>query len=107
MPNEQLTSPAVDEMEVSLFGPGYGESVVIHIGNNLWILIDSCLNPRTQQPACLEYLRRLGVDIQRSVKLIVATHWHDDHVRGLGSVFRECASACLVLSQALRNSEFL
>ena len=107
MPNEQLSSPAVDEMEVSLFGPGYGESVVIHIGNNLWILIDSCLNPKTQQPAGLEYLRHLGVDIQRSVRLVVATHWHDDHVRGLSSVFRECASACLVLSQALRNSEFV
>jgi hypothetical protein len=106
MPNEQLSFPAVDEMEVSLFGPGYGESVVIHIGNNLWILIDSCLNPNTKQPAGLEYLLHLGVDIQRSVRLVVVTHWHDDHVRGLGAVFRECASACLVLSQALKNHEF-
>lgn len=107
MPNEQLSIPLLDEIEVSFFGPGYGESVAIHVGNKFWILVDSCLDPKTRQPAGLNYLQQLGVDIQQSVKLVVATHWHDDHVRGLSSVFKECNSAHFVLSSALHNHEFV
>lgn len=29
-----ILTPNVDEVEVSLFGPGYGECIVIHIGDN-------------------------------------------------------------------------
>ncbi len=106
MSDEQLNPPALDEMELSLFGPGYGESVVIHVGNNSWILIDSCLNPKSNHPASLDYLQQLGVDVKNSVKLIVASHWHDDHVRGISSIYRECVSASLVLSEALDKGSF-
>ena len=65
--------PCHDELEVSIFGPGIGESVVVHLGYGDWIVVDSCLNPRTRLPAALEYplptpkdLRRLGERAHRA-----------------------------------------
>lgn len=99
--------PKYDEMEISIFGPGYGESVLVHLGNNEWMIVDSCINSSSKKSAPLEYLHGIGVDSSTAVKLIVASHWHDDHIRGLGSVVRSCASADFVCSAALRPEEFL
>ncbi len=107
MMNNQSIPPTQDELEVSIFGPGYGESILLHVGAGNWILVDSCLDPTSQRPAALKYLTELNVDIAQAVKLIVATHWHDDHIRGLSTVFEACVSADFVLSDALRHQEFL
>lgn len=98
------TRPEEDEFEVSLFGPGVGESVVLHLGANEWVIVDSCRGKRT--PASLEYLTTLGVDAC-DVKLIVATHWHNDHVRGLHDLVRACADAHFFCSSALFSEEIL
>jgi beta-lactamase superfamily II metal-dependent hydrolase len=98
--------PYEDEVEVSVFGPGYGESVLVHLGQNEWMIVDSCLDSSSGRPAVIEYLRKLGVSPAEAVKLIVATHWHDDHIRGLGTIFRACESARFVCSGALRFQEF-
>jgi len=37
-----------DELEVSVFGPGYGESLAIHLGLGSWIIIDSCRHNQTR-----------------------------------------------------------
>lgn len=37
----ELTGPRLDEIEVSLLGPGYGESVVVHMGGGEWMVVDS------------------------------------------------------------------
>jgi metal-dependent hydrolase (beta-lactamase superfamily II) len=58
-------------------------------------------------PAALAYLRRLGVDASKSVKRIVATHWHNDHVRGLSQIVAECQSAKFICSQAIWSEEFI
>lgn len=102
-----MTLPAEDQLEISLFGPGFGESAVIHVGSGNWVIIDSCVDRDTQEPASLLYLDRLGVDPGASVRLIVATHWHDDHIRGLARVFEACASAKLCASAALSRNEFV
>jgi hypothetical protein len=91
---------------VSLFGPGYGEAIAIHVGNGRWLLIDSCTCPGSSTPLHLDYLNSIGVDPAASVALVVVSHWHDDHVRGVFSVVRECRSARVVLSSALRSKEF-
>lgn len=106
-PRNRENGPAPDAIEVSLFGPGYGEAVAVHLGANQWVLVDSCLEPETREPASLHYLRGLGVDVSDAVRLVVITHWHDDHIRGISALFRECTSARLVLSAALRTHEFL
>jgi len=98
--------PALNEIEVSVFGPGYGEAIAVHLGNSKWLLVDSCLDPSSGLPAALHYLLQLGIDVAHDVKLIVATHWHDDHIRGLSGIFNACQSAELVISTVLRSPEF-
>jgi hypothetical protein len=105
--DDYLVPPAADELEISLFGPGYGESIVIHIGCSQWILIDSCKNPQTKKPAALSYLTDLKVDMALSVRLVVATHWHDDHIRGISAILRDCPSAKIAISAALDQQNFL
>ena len=99
--------PRDDELEVTLFGPGFGESVVLHVGDGKWLIVDSCIHPESSLPAALDYLFQLKVDVNEAVKLVVATHWHDDHIRGISGVFNACQSAELVISGALQVDEFL
>lgn len=98
--------PAPDEFEVSIFGPGIGESVVVHLGLGEWMVVDSCRDSYTRKPAALDYLRKLGVDVARSLKLIVVTHWHNDHMLGAAEIFEAAESAALFCSGALRTPEF-
>jgi len=98
--------PAPHELEVSLFGPGFGESVLLHVGAGRWIVIDSCVNVISGRPAALEYLDRIGVPAS-SVDSIVATHWHADHIRGLSAMVAACDHAQFCCSAALNNQEFL
>lgn len=74
--------PAADEVEVTLFGPGFGEAIAVHLGEGSWMLVDSCIDPDSKGPASLTYLDRLNVN-PANVKAIIASHWHDDHVRGI------------------------
>lgn len=99
------TKPESHQFEVSLFGPGVGESVVVHLGSNNWIIVDSCKTAH-HQAAALEYLDGLGVDLSNDVKAVVATHWHNDHVRGLDETFTRCSSAKFICSSALLTDEF-
>lgn len=101
------TAPAWDEIEVSLFGPGRGECVLVHLGDNCWLIVDACIDRKSGQPPVLNYLDELGVDAAEAVKLIVASHWHDDHVRGLARIVKQCEQACFCLSEAMTSVEFL
>ncbi|MBI2749735.1 MAG: MBL fold metallo-hydrolase [Burkholderiales bacterium] len=98
--------PDHSEIELSLFGPGFGESVVIHVGGGHWIIVDSCVDRVSRQPASLQYLRAIGVSPERAVKLIVASHWHDDHIRGIAATLRDCPKSEFVFSAALNSEEF-
>jgi len=101
-----MDAPKSTELEVHLFGPGYGECAVIHVGNNEWIVVDSCIAPKTKEPAALRYFEAIGVNAKEAVKLIVATHWHDDHIRGLAKVLRACEAAEFACPAALQRREF-
>lgn len=65
--------PEDDEFEIILLGPGYGESIVLHVGNGVWVVVDSCLD-RDGRPGALRYLEGIGLEPAQSVALIVATH---------------------------------
>lgn len=95
--------PAVGEIEISLFGRGFGEAIAIHFGDGRWMLVDSLVE-ESGQPVALRYLAEIGVDPAR-VELIVASHWHDDHVAGLARIYAACPAALMVLPAALRSSE--
>jgi Metallo-beta-lactamase superfamily len=97
--------PAPDVIEVSIFGPGRGECCLLHIGEGEWVIVDSCLNARTGANPALEYLGNLGVSPD-AVKMIVATHAHDDHFAGIASVVAACTKAEFVASTATTHEEF-
>ncbi|NEX17829.1 MAG: hypothetical protein C1943_14720 [Halochromatium sp.] len=98
--------PSPETLELTLFGPGYGESLLAHIGSGHWILVDSCIDSKSGRPAALAYLDQLGLDPADVVDMIVASHWHDDHVRGLSTILEACPRACFCLSSALTEREF-
>jgi metal-dependent hydrolase (beta-lactamase superfamily II) len=98
--------PSSETIEVSLFGPGYGESCLIHIGWNDWLVIDSCKDQRSGVNPVLDYLGRIGANPADCVKLIVASHAHDDHIAGLSQIVEQCESAAFVCSAALTKKQF-
>jgi beta-lactamase superfamily II metal-dependent hydrolase len=99
-------SPEYNEIEISVLGPGIGESILIHVCGK-WIVIDSFLDPVSSQPAPLQYLTNLNINVSQDVELVVITHWHDDHMRGMNSVVRECRAAKVIISSALSRREFI
>lgn len=98
--------PPFDVIEITLIGPGYGESIVLHIGQGKWIVVDSC-EDETGYPQPLRYLADMRVDPASAVVLVVATHWHDDHIRGMGRLVDECRTAKFVCASAFTKHEFL
>src|SRR3990172_8727154 len=99
--------PGSDQLELTLFGPGYGECVVVHLGANRWLVADSCVDITTGKPAALAYFDAIGVSARDAVRLIVVSHWHDDHVRGLAEIVSSCPKAAVSWSSALTRKEFL
>ena len=98
--------PGTGEFELTLLGPGYGESVVLHVGDGAWILIDSCIDA-AGRPRALQYLKSIDVDPSQAVVLIVATHWHDDHIRGMAQLVEICDKAVFCCAGVLCREEFL
>lgn len=88
-----------------MFGPGYGECICVHLGAGEWAVIDSCLDPETQQPAALHYLAELGLSAAEAVRLVVITHWDDDHIRGISRTVEECEKAIVCCSAVFANKE--
>jgi hypothetical protein len=102
-----LTPPKKDQIEVIVFGPGYGECIVVHLGENRWIIVDSCINTQTGKPAVLDYFDTIGISPKENVKLIIISHWHDDHIRGLSDIILSCPEASVCCSSALTQREFI
>ena len=96
--------PQRDELEVTVFGPGVGESILVHCGDGQWISINSALD----RGRCwaMRYLIDIGVCLADGLRLIVCTHWHSDHVGGLAELVENCPNARFVCSSALRSDEF-
>lgn len=103
---ELQSAPLEDEVEVTLLGPGYGESIVVHVGEGSWIIVDSCIND-AGKPQALDYLLGMGIDPAKAVELVVATHWHDDHIRGMNELVGACREAEFCCAGALLQREFL
>jgi Metallo-beta-lactamase superfamily len=74
--------------------------VVVHVGDGDWIVVDSCIDRQSGNSIALEYLNSIGVDLKSQIKLVVATHWHDDHIQGMATLLEAAASAKFVDSAA-------
>lgn len=68
------------------------------------MLVDSCIEPAEKSPATLHYLKSIGV-APADVKWIVASHWHDDHVRGFADLAAECSSAEVFIPGVFSDNE--
>lgn len=101
--------PDADEVEFTLLGPGYGESALVHLGSDTWIVVDSFVQRGGEgnDPAAIRYLESIGVNPGETVELIVATHWHDDHIGGIADLIERCPRATFCCSAALSQKEFL
>lgn len=99
--------PTPTQFEFSLLGRGsaYGESIVLHLGDNKWGIIDTSLNPKTKSPIALEYLNNISVPFD-NVVFVISTHWHQDHVTGIASLVKQCKKAEIYLSAALNCAEY-
>jgi len=70
---------------IIVFGPGYGESIILFLPGLGWGIIDSCtvtFKKKTYNPA-LEYLKALNV---KGLAFIILTHPHLDHYKGLAEI---------------------
>ncbi|WP_162147756.1 MBL fold metallo-hydrolase [Hydrogenophaga sp. PBL-H3] len=72
----------------------------------MWFVIDSCIDRETKTPTALLYLNSIGVDLTK-IKLVVCSHWHDDHIRGLSDILAAAPNARFCMSSALASKEFL
>lgn len=97
-------APESDEIEVTLFGPGFGEAIAIHVGEQNWMLVDSCIDPDSGAPASSTYLTRIGVE-PNQVRTIVASHWHDDHVRGISQMAANYPESEFQISSIFNNKD--
>ena len=99
--------PGVDELEVSIFGPGKGEAIAVHLGGGDWLTVDSCIDQVSRRHPVLDYLRAIGVDVENRLKVVIATHAHNDHVAGIAELYKEAKAAKFVMSSAMASEEFL
>jgi beta-lactamase superfamily II metal-dependent hydrolase len=99
--------PKPDEIEVTLFGRGVGESVLLHFGNGEWMIVDSHIHPDKKEPVALSYLKSLGIDVAKQVKLIVITHWDKDHILGMAEIVAQCKQAEVCLPAAFKEKDFV
>lgn len=100
-------APNLDEIEVNIFGPSFGESLAIHYGNGNWIIVDSCVSATTKNPVAMDYLERIGVDISSAVKLVVITHWHSDHIAGIQKIVANCPEAKICVPASFTREDFI
>lgn len=104
-----ITSPPnKNEVEVTVIGTGggYGESIVIKASTDSWIIVDSCIHPVSKEPLSIHYLKTIGVDLN-SVELIICTHWHNDHIKGLHKALLQCPNAEFCFSNVNDLGKFL
>ena len=83
--------PSANEfLIVVLGGPSEGESIVLHLGNDKWMIIDSGITGK--DVLALKYLDDNDISYD-NVENIVCTHWHADHVYGMGKILTACKNA--------------
>ena len=82
---------------------------MLHIGQGKWVIVDSCVDPSDPERRSVaeRYLRALNVDLERDVALIVATHWHSDHIYGMGRLVELCKGAQFSCAIAMLKDEFV
>jgi hypothetical protein len=66
-------APADDQFEVSIFGPGKGEAIAVHLGAGEWLTVDSCVEQVTGDHPVLRYFDQIDVNVENRVLMVVGT----------------------------------
>lgn len=69
-----------DTLFIACFGPGFGESIVIRVPPDNWIVVDGCQENKLS-PAV-----ELLDEAEANSRLVLLSHPHLDHVHGLDKV---------------------
>lgn len=90
-PQKLLKPPNENELEISIFGPGYGESIVLYIPQIGWGIIDSCVLQDKKRTVVLplEYLLSLLKPQFPKLAFVILTHPHEDHYKGIDQVLQK------------------
>jgi Metallo-beta-lactamase superfamily len=94
--------PGRDELEVTIFGRGKGESILCHLGDARWLMVDSFKTP-DGVPVADDYLSQLSGD--HRITAVVATHWDTDHTHGMAAVIENHAPEEVWMPAVLDNNE--
>jgi type VI protein secretion system component Hcp len=97
----------IGEITILGTGGGYGESCIIHLGMQKWVVVDSCIDPKSKKSLPLQYLETLGVNTNTDVILIVCTHWDDDHIQGISQLLKKCKIAQFSFAKPNDRVKFL
>jgi hypothetical protein len=81
---EQLRALDPDALHLIVFGPGFGESILVRLPPAAWLVVDS-LRQRDNATEAIPALRVLDLHESRA-SAIVLTHPHLDHSDGLPAV---------------------
>lgn len=105
----ELVRPAADEVQITVLGQQEGESIVVHLGDDRWVVVDSF---RGRWPgeegtcvAPLRCLEALDVNVDR-VSAIVLTHLHEDHCLGIETVVEACRPAWFLMPAAVADERW-
>jgi beta-lactamase superfamily II metal-dependent hydrolase len=102
-----MNRPKDDEIEVTVLGPGFGECIIVHYGENRWFIVDSCIERGHTNSAAISYLESIDVSPADSVNLIIVTHYHSDHIGGLLSLVAACPQAAFAFSPGAEPKKFV
>jgi hypothetical protein len=106
MPIAELAARlAGNRLHIVVFGPGYGESVAVHVPDAGWLICDSLSG--TGRSAGLVPAAELLRQRQEPAAMLLLTHPHDDHVAGFDRLVNRYASGPVgVLSMHLAHENF-
>lgn len=80
-PFADLPPPSPGELTLYAFGPGFGEAMVVHLPDGLWMVVDCCVHDGVNLPLAL--LDAFDVE---QIDLLVLTHPDLDHIRGIDAL---------------------
>ncbi len=98
--------PDDDVLELTVLGRGIGECVVVHMGHQSWLIVDTFVSATPpKNPVAIDYLATMDVD-PAEVSAIVITHYDADHYRGVDRLFDMCRNARLCTTAATDSDLF-
>lgn len=103
-----LQTPSTkNELELVVFGRGYGESILFKYADSEYMVIDSFINPQTNNPIVIDYLNAIKIP-SSDIHKVVITHWHQDHIAGISEIINNAfKDVKIILNPMVRDSEFL